>query len=343
MDHGRRSALPALARQPLAAALWPGLAVLCASCRCMPSTTGESAPAPVAASGRKAPGSEAVSPTSAAVASVVPAMPSEVVAADAATDKPPPLPSLDVPGEYAALKVEGFRDAVVSVPGGATEPRPVVVALHGNFDRPEWQCEVWRDITDGYPFILCPRGVPRADAPKKWDRWTYGAMAQVKKELFAGLEALEQAFPDYVDDGPVVFTGFSLGAILGRHIIKEHGERFPRAVLTEGGNDGWNGLARAYRKSGGERVLFGCAQSGCVQAARAAVRHAERAELVAGVADAGNVGHTYDGPVAAAVKHKWGWLVAGDSRWPGAESVESEPEVADGGALDGAVDAVSQD
>src|SRR5687768_13700772 len=60
-----------------------------------------------------------------------------------------PTDRVDAPTPKAALAalraewlitmpVEGFRDARVTVPQGATEPRPVVVALHGAGDRPEW-------------------------------------------------------------------------------------------------------------------------------------------------------------------------------------------------------------
>ncbi|HEY3237631.1 MAG TPA: hypothetical protein VGJ84_23120, partial [Polyangiaceae bacterium] len=123
------------------------------------------------------------------------------------------LPPLQAAEPTLALEVPGFRTAVVSVPTGAREPRPVWVALHGNFDRPEWQCGVWREVTGAFPFILCPRGSPRTDAPKSLDRWTYLGVAQTEKELEAGLEALRSRFTGYVSDGTVVFLGFSLGAI----------------------------------------------------------------------------------------------------------------------------------
>ena len=233
---------------------------------------------------------------------------------------------------FVALKVEGFADAVVSIPSGATEPRPVVTALHGNFDRPEWQCEVWREITAAYPFILCPRGVPRGDAPKSWDRWTYGAMQKVKAELYAGLDALQKRYGDHVDDGPVIFTGFSLGAILGRYIVKDAPERFPRAVFTEGGNQGWNWLARAYKKGGGQRVLLACGQAACVATSKAAARYAQSVELPARVANGGKLGHAYDGPVAAAITRAWPWLLAGDNRFPEGRTFEEDPSDAGGGA-----------
>jgi dienelactone hydrolase len=229
----------------------------------------------------------------------------------ALVDAAPRLAPLEA--TLVSLAVAGFRDATVSVPTGATEPRPVVVALHGNFDRPEWQCEVMREITDAYAFILCPRGIRRTDVPKSWDRWEYGALQQLKRELEAGLKSLEARFAGYVAEGSIVFTGFSLGAILGRPIVRDDPARFSRVVFTEGGNEGWN--FQEFKERGGLRVIFACAQAGCPRNRRALARQAERLGVEVRVADGGNVGHTYDGPVARAIKAEWAWLVEGDARW----------------------------
>lgn len=208
------------------------------------------------------------------------------------------------------MPVEGFRDAVVSVPRGAREPRPVVVALHGNYDRPEWQCEVWREITRAHPFVLCPRGVPRSDAPPSEDRWTYATLPATEKELTAALAALRSRFDSFVGEGPVVFTGFSLGAIFGRHIVLKRADEYPNAVFVEGGYQGWSrAVAKRYQEGGGKRVLFACGQHACVQASRAAARALEAGGVKARVAEGGQVGHTYDGPVAQAIRAEWPWLV----------------------------------
>lgn len=283
------------------------LALLAASCRCPRDAPPPEARAPARPA---APAAPRVAPPDAA------ADPTPDAASDAQPDAPPRLAPLAAEQALVPLDVEGFREAVVSVPLGATEPRPVMVALHGNFDRPGWQCQVWREIVGNHPFILCPRGVPRGDAPKSLDRWTYAGLHKTEQELLSGLEALEARWPEHADDGPVLFTGFSLGAILGVHILKKHPERFPRAVLTEGGNKGWSyAAAGAYRKGGGQRVLFACAQVGCVQLAKAAKRVLEKKELLVEIADGGNVGHTYDGPVADAIAGKLQWLFEGDPRW----------------------------
>jgi len=232
---------------------------------------------------------------------------------DAASDGLAPLAA---DSELIPLEVEGFRDAVVSLPIGATTPRPVVIALHGNYDRPEWQCEVWRSLVGSKAFVACPRGIPRADAPKSEDRWTYGATAKTEAECLAVLDALKQKYPEHASIERVVFSGFSLGAIQGRTIVSKHAARFRRVVLTEGGYEAWSlGLAKKWASGGVERVLFACGQTACTFGARAAARVAERGGITVRVASGGNVGHTYDGKVAAAIADEWAWLVAAEPMW----------------------------
>src|SRR5664280_625056 len=239
---------------------------------------------------------------------------------------PPPSPGrapLGAAGHYIPLSVVGFRDAIVAVPLGARQSRPVLVALHGNFDRPEWQCETWRAITKAYPFILCPRGIPRRDVPAKWDRWEYSSTDKTDHELEAGLAALRERFAEYIAPGPVLFTGFSLGAILGVGILKRHPGQYGPVVFTEGGNEGWS--ASTVRKimpqdqdAGAAttlRVLFACGQADCIPKSKATSKIIERSGGETQVVSGGNVGHMYDGPVAEAIATKWGWLIAGDERW----------------------------
>src|SRR5688572_17197436 len=56
------------------------------------------------------------------------------------------LPPLEAATPQVDLAVPGHAPAVVSVPVGTTERRPIVVVAHGNFDRAEWQCRTWRSI-----------------------------------------------------------------------------------------------------------------------------------------------------------------------------------------------------
>lgn len=233
----------------------------------------------------------------------------------------PPAPELPPPLTGEALQelpVPGFGAAVVSVPLAARGPRPVVIALHGNYDRPEWQCEVWRDITGGFPWVLCPRGVPRGDAPKSADRWTYTTAAKVAEELRVALNALAERFPAHVDVQAPLFTGFSLGAILGVHLLSAP-EGLPRvqsAVLTEGGYGGWHkARAEAFVTRGGARVLFACGQSACRHASKQTAKVLEKQGIQVEIASGGDIGHTYDGAVAEAIRERWAWLTEADARF----------------------------
>jgi predicted esterase len=230
---------------------------------------------------------------------------------------------LAVADTFVQLPVKGFREAIVSVPIGVSKPRPILIALHGNFDRPEWQCETWRDITKGYPFILCPRGIPRRDVPAKLDRWEYSSMVQTDRELEAGISALREQFADYLAPGPILFAGFSLGAILGVGILKRHPGQYGPIVFSEGGNEGWTSatvkkLMPQDSDAGASiplRFLYACGQADCVTKSKATSKIIERSGGQARVVSGGNVGHMYDGPVAHAIAREWAWLIQSDSRW----------------------------
>jgi len=228
----------------------------------------------------------------------------------------PPLAS-DASRPIVPLAVPGYRDAIVSLPLGTTTRRPIVIAAHGNYDRPEWQCGVWREIlADRRAFVLCPRGVPRTDSPSPSDvRFTYDSAAALAREIDAGLAALRAAYGDYVDDGAVVYAGFSLGAILGVPYLRRDPARTPRAILVEGGHDAWTAeMASRFRAHGGERVLFACGLIGCVGESRAAAARLEKAGAATKVVYS-RLGHAYDGPVADEVRRAFDWVVEGDARW----------------------------
>jgi len=70
----------------------------------------------------------------------------------------------------------------------------VVVVLHGNFDRPEWSCDAWGPLVAGRAFVLCPRGIPRGDAPGL-DRWHYGGRPSILREVAAGRASFDFSHP----------------------------------------------------------------------------------------------------------------------------------------------------
>lgn len=220
---------------------------------------------------------------------------------------------------FTTLEVDGFRPAVVFEPKemptlrSPRTKRPVVVALHGNYDRPEWQCEVWRGVVGERAFIVCPRGVPRSDAPAAADRWTWNGLAETQREVDAALAALEVRYPERVRQGPHVLVGFSLGGTMAARIVTRRPELYSRAVLVEGGSDVWTlAVARRFLKGGGARILAACGQPDCFPRFKKLGWAFKTAGLPFRVVGSRRAGHTYGGDVAGAVAETWSWLVEDD-------------------------------
>jgi hypothetical protein len=124
-----------------------------------------------------------------------------------------------------------------------------------------------------------------------------------------------------VDEEAMLYTGFSLGAILGVGVVTRDPARFPRAVLIEGGEDKWTpALAKGFARSGGKSVLFACGLKGRVpvaqQTAAMLVRAGVSSHVVLGkLPDAGQFIHWYNGPIADETIAQAPWLFTGDARW----------------------------
>lgn len=215
------------------------------------------------------------------------------------------------------LDLPGFGPASVSVPLGATDKRPVVVALHARNDRPEWACGEWRGITNAYPFILCPHGTP-IHAPSNAGL-VYADAATTRREIDAGLRALQARFDAYMAPGPTVLAGFSLGAILGVKIVSMAPEVFPLAILGEGGQEQWtpDAIAR-FAKGGGHRVAFGCSTGACEIKSALVLPKLARAGIDAKLVSAGHIGHLVDDRVVNNLRPAFAWLTRDDPRYAGA-------------------------
>jgi len=233
---------------------------------------------------------------------------------------PDPLPPLAAPSAVIDLPVRGFLPAIAMIPVGTTAPRPVVIATHGLGGGPQWICPLWRDLVGAGLFVLCPRGqrVPgqRDDLRPNAARYRYPTWDTLDAEIEAGLAALRARFPGRVDDGPALYAGFSQGANMGVAVMAKRPSRYRRAVLTEGGHWRWTAeRARAYAEGGGERVLFACGRTSCVEEAAASVALLEAAGVKAMIVAAEGAGHVAGGPVAAETRSALGWVFEGEERW----------------------------
>ena len=237
------------------------------------------------------------------------------------------------------LPVPGFEPALVAVPREASRQHPLLVAVHGAWDRPEPHCALWRRITAGRAFILCPRG-QRTDrrTPHARAAYYFSDHLALEREVLAAIAALAERYTSQLDARAAVWAGFSQGAIQGALVIAKNPEQFPRAVLVEGGNgffDEWSPYAaRKFARGGGQHVLFGCGSLACVRSAARCGGFLEAVGVGIKVAHADGAGHSYGSTMEARLSEAFGWLVADDPRWstfhhsvraaaPGTQSVPS--------------------
>jgi len=209
------------------------------------------------------------------------------------------------------LEVPGFRVAAV-VPAPGTEPRPLVIGLHGNFDRLEWMCGFWGVVVRGRAFVLCPRGEPRTDAPGL-DRWQLPPAGRLRREIAAARAALVARYPGRVADGPDVYVGFSQGANRVSRMAAARPEEFPRIQLVEGGRTFWRDPRSWARR--GVRVAFVCAMGWCEQRSRSAARRIERSGHARARLERRPGQHHELDVMAPAIRETFDWIVEGDPRF----------------------------
>ncbi|MEI9950023.1 MAG: hypothetical protein WDO74_13840 [Pseudomonadota bacterium] len=222
----------------------------------------------------------------------------------------PKLTPLKASSWLVELDVPGFGKAALAVPLGAKSPRPIVIALHGSVDRPEWACAALRSIAGPAPFVLCPRGVTRADSTASDPRYTFGTVDDTASELRAALAELKRRFGVYVAAGPVVFSGFELGADQVAWIAAQEPPFFSRLLLIEPTPTSWpSSQAAMFGRAGGQRVLFAF---GPVHRdefrQRAVLTSRSGAEARAIFLGEGPV--TLEPPSRRLLSQNWGWLAA---------------------------------
>lgn len=249
--------------------------------------------------------------------------PTQVVATPAGLAADPGIPAAspsDAPETFVELSVPGYETAVVSLPRDIGKKRPLLVAAHGAWDRPEPHCRLWRRVTGARGFVLCPRGQrTNVHTPREHAAYFYPHHFALAREVLAAVEALSARYPTELDPSAAVWAGFSQGAIHGALVVVLHPKLFPRAALVEGGNGFFNEwspyAARKYAQGGGERVLFGCGSPYCVRTAERCAGYLEAKEVETLVAHAPGAGHSYGGAMEQQLNQHFAWLVAGDPRW----------------------------
>jgi predicted esterase len=236
------------------------------------------------------------------------------------TPTPTPTPSISPLSSspyFDELPLPGGNrnHTVVSLPNGAASRRPVLIALHGTGDRPDWACDAWRTITQARAWIVCPRGAHDAQWSTKTDeRYAHReSLVDLAAHIDLALVELAKKYPDYVDADHPILAGFSMGAWQALRLSAREPDRFTRLAILEGGYDlaitNAPALARAHA-----RVLFGSGQPDNAAAAKNAAARLAAAGVPARTAFA-SVGHSFARPMQDALAPHFAWLTEGDARW----------------------------
>jgi predicted esterase len=202
---------------------------------------------------------------------------------------------------------EGDASVVVTPPVGATEPRPLVLGIHGAGDRPEWSCGGWRLASQVSVFVACPRGSPHGG-----DRFAWVSARQLAERVEAAASMTRARFAPYVESGPMIFAGFSQGATLAEPLLRKQAARFPIAILAEGGYQTANSkaFAQAYRAGGGRRVVLVCGTPACFRSARSAMKVLTNAGLETLVVGDEKAGHNLNQRMQQALQAAWPKIAA---------------------------------
>jgi len=220
---------------------------------------------------------------------------------------------------------------VVSVPLGAREPRPIMIALHGGSEKPERACAAWRGITEAYPFVICPRGWGGNESRLGWR-----SASDTNQRIARAVAATKTTFGSWVEDTrSLVLAGFSMGGSQVALVARRDPQTYRRVVVGDSAHDPRPalGFARDWVTGGGERALFLCTTSGCEPSMRAAARNVARERAHARLNIAPTQVHALSERAVQSMRRDWAWLVEGAEGWeryaPPSEALPGKTEELD--------------
>lgn len=202
---------------------------------------------------------------------------------------------------------------VVSVPLGARERRPVMIALHGGSEKPERACAAWRGVMDAYAFVVCPRGFGGRESALGWR-----TAADTSGRIERALGAARTIFGSWIlETSSHVLVGFSMGGSQVALVARSDPHRYRRIVVGDSAHDPApaNTFSPTWIGGGGERAIFLCTTSGCEPSLRAAARKVASNGAPARLNVAPTQVHGLSELAVQSMRRDWPWLVEGAEGW----------------------------
>jgi len=218
------------------------------------------------------------------------------------------LPPLSADGGWMQFANETY----IAIPLGAREPRPIVVGLHGAQDRPDWSCAEWFGALAGFPFVVCPRGVPLGEG------YAWTSVDAIASAAERAINLVRDRYKDWVAAGGALYGGWSQAAMLGPLVLAKRPDLFDAAVLVELGYSPMDPAATAasVRASKIKGLGIVCATARCETWAFSAKKELAKAVRTTTLT-AGHRGHTFDGEVAKQTYDAVRFVEEGDARYEG--------------------------
>ncbi len=234
---------------------------------------------------------------------------------------PPDLPPLEAASWLIDLGDAKKKLGVLAPPLGARTRRPLMIALHGGSDRPEWACNAWARIAGGFPILVCPRGIG-GDSALAWS-----TPADTRARVKAAVDATKELYAKWINDEvPIVLVGFSMGATQAALLAQNDPKTYRRVALAESAYapEPVMAFAKPWAEGGGERVIFLCTTPGCEGPYRNAAKNAAKQHVPARLNIAGTKDHGMWNDVVQSMKRDWGFLIEGAPGWEAAPKSEEE-------------------
>jgi pimeloyl-ACP methyl ester carboxylesterase len=208
------------------------------------------------------------------------------------------------------LDADGRTVGAVSVPIGAREARPVVVAVHGAASRPDWMCSAVRASVGPSPFVLCPHPTANITTEASWR-----SAAALRVAIDRAAVALVGELGPYVEREDALYIGHSQGGMIAPAALAAKGPtRFRYALFFEGLPHDRSAAKEQLLGTGIERLVLLSGQSGWKSGHRAFAASFEGTPVVATHRHI-DAGHFFNGEVQATIAAEVERIVADSDRW----------------------------